>query len=141
MGKTGAPFAPLRGFSSSLPHTPMTSPPTPGRLPGRKKASKSKDGAAASGPKKRDKKGKEAKPGAEDLDLLEIHTKHTLKKFQPWTKGKNKVTRFALCFCTLLSFCMKIILKETLRNFADNMQNQDCFSRSFAAGPACHRPG
>ncbi|XP_023693280.2 histone lysine demethylase PHF8 [Paramormyrops kingsleyae] len=91
VGKTGAPFAPLRGFSSSLPHTPMTSPPTPGRLPGRKKASKSKDGAAASAPKKRDKKGKEAKSGTEDLDLLEIHTKHTLKKFQPWTKGKNKL--------------------------------------------------
>uniref|UniRef100_A0A3B3RRG8 PHD finger protein 8 n=1 Tax=Paramormyrops kingsleyae TaxID=1676925 RepID=A0A3B3RRG8_9TELE len=137
VGKTGAPFAPLRGFSSSLPHTPMTSPPTPGRLPGRKKASKSKDGAAASAPKKRDKKGKEAKSGTEDLDLLEIHTKHTLKKFQPWTKGKNKVTIFALCFCSMLSLCMKIILKETLRKFDMTIINK-IISRSFAAGPACH---
>lgn len=24
------------------------------------------------------------------MDLLEIHTKHTLKKFQPGNKGKNK---------------------------------------------------
>lgn len=27
---------------------------------------------------------------AGELDLLEIHTKHTLKKFQPGNKAKNK---------------------------------------------------
>lgn len=43
------------------------------------------------GTKKKSQKGA-LKVEAGELDLLEIHTKHTLKKFQPGkSKSKNKV--------------------------------------------------
>uniref|UniRef100_A0A673IN45 Histone lysine demethylase PHF8 n=1 Tax=Sinocyclocheilus rhinocerous TaxID=307959 RepID=A0A673IN45_9TELE len=45
------------------------------------------------GAKKKSQKGKEIKTEAGELDLLEIHTKHTLKKFQPGCKVKKSLPR------------------------------------------------
>uniref|UniRef100_A0A671XR61 PHD finger protein 8 n=1 Tax=Sparus aurata TaxID=8175 RepID=A0A671XR61_SPAAU len=48
-------------------------------------------GLASPGPKKKNQKGL-LKAEAGELDLIEIHTKHTLKKFQPGkSKNKNKL--------------------------------------------------
>ncbi|KAL4655478.1 histone lysine demethylase PHF8-like [Arapaima gigas] len=96
LAKTGMPFGPPRGFSTSVPHSLMTSPPTPTYPLGRKKGPKSKDGIRGGTlgvSKKRGRKGKETlhKAEAGELDLLEIHTKHTLKKFQTGIKGKGKL--------------------------------------------------
>uniref|UniRef100_A0A8C9SMT2 Histone lysine demethylase PHF8 n=1 Tax=Scleropages formosus TaxID=113540 RepID=A0A8C9SMT2_SCLFO len=93
--ETGMPFGPPRGFSTSLPHALMASSPTPGHPLGRKKVLKPKEGGSTLGvPKKRGRKGKECQDKAEagELDLLEIHTKHTLKKLHPGNKSKGKVT-------------------------------------------------
>uniref|UniRef100_A0A8C9U0Y1 PHD finger protein 8 n=1 Tax=Scleropages formosus TaxID=113540 RepID=A0A8C9U0Y1_SCLFO len=95
LSKTGMPFGPPRGFSTSLPHALMASSPTPGHPLGRKKVLKPKEGGSTLGvPKKRGRKGKECQDKAEagELDLLEIHTKHTLKKLHPGNKSKGKVT-------------------------------------------------
>uniref|UniRef100_A0A8C1GZI4 PHD finger protein 8 n=1 Tax=Cyprinus carpio TaxID=7962 RepID=A0A8C1GZI4_CYPCA len=46
-------------------------------------------GVCPPGAKKKIQKGKEIKTEAGELDLLEIHTKHTLKKFQPGCKVKK----------------------------------------------------
>lgn len=48
-------------------------------------------GLGPPGTKKKNQKGL-LKAEAGELDLIEIHTKHTLKKFQPGkSKNKNKV--------------------------------------------------
>ncbi|XP_018581504.2 histone lysine demethylase PHF8-like [Scleropages formosus] len=94
LSKTGMPFGPPRGFSTSLPHALMASSPTPGHPLGRKKVLKPKEGGSTLGvPKKRGRKGKECQDKAEagELDLLEIHTKHTLKKLHPGNKSKGKL--------------------------------------------------
>uniref|UniRef100_W5NC55 Jumonji helical domain-containing protein n=1 Tax=Lepisosteus oculatus TaxID=7918 RepID=W5NC55_LEPOC len=89
LGKTGAPFGAPRALPAQ--HPP---PAPPSRPPGRKRGPKPKEGAppGATG-KKRGRKSKESQAaagtvgGAGELDLLEIHTKHTLKK----TKGKLEI--------------------------------------------------
>uniref|UniRef100_A0A8B9H0X7 PHD finger protein 8 n=1 Tax=Astyanax mexicanus TaxID=7994 RepID=A0A8B9H0X7_ASTMX len=69
---------------------------TPLKLPpGKKRGPKPKEAAGGGGvgppgPKKKGQKVKEMKTEAGELDMLEIHTKHTLKKFQPGNKTKNK---------------------------------------------------
>ncbi|MGH0187913.1 UNVERIFIED_CONTAM: hypothetical protein FKN15_027088 [Acipenser sinensis] len=97
LGKTGAPFGALRGPQPSQASPSSSS----GRPLGRRRGSKAKDSPAApTNPsavtpgKKRGRKSKESLAaaaaaqtaktpgGAAELDLLEIHTKHTLKKFQ-----------------------------------------------------------
>ncbi|KAM9785474.1 histone lysine demethylase PHF8 [Neosynchiropus ocellatus] len=77
---------------SPLTKAPLTTSLNSGRPPGKKKGPKPKDllgGVGPSGTKKKTQKGL-LKTEADDLDLLEIHTKHTLKKFQPG-KSKNKL--------------------------------------------------
>ncbi|XP_062420497.1 histone lysine demethylase PHF8 isoform X2 [Pungitius pungitius] len=65
-----------------------------GRPPGKKKGPKPKEvmvGLGAPGAKKKGQKGL-LKAEAGELDLIEIHTKHTLKKFQHGkSKNKNKL--------------------------------------------------
>lgn len=89
LGKTGAPFGGSRAVSSSLSSATLTAPHTPGRPPGRKRGPKPREGPAGAPDVK--KRGKMHKARAGDLDLLEIHTKHTLKKHQPGNKGRSKV--------------------------------------------------
>ncbi|XP_041130271.1 histone lysine demethylase PHF8 isoform X2 [Polyodon spathula] len=95
LGKTGAPFGAPRVPQPSQVNPSISS----GRPPGRRRGPKTKEPpAASSNPpavtpgKKRGRKSKESLAaaaqtaktagGAAELDLLEIHTKHTLKKFQ-----------------------------------------------------------
>ncbi|XP_066566238.1 histone lysine demethylase PHF8 isoform X2 [Amia ocellicauda] len=110
LGKTGGPFGGPRGVPSPH-HTP---PPPPGRPPGRKRGPKPKEGAAAvAGGKKRGRKSKEtlgAAGGAGELDLLEIHTKHTLKK------GKGKLELPASCLDDLEGKLNKSKLRLVLTN-------------------------
>uniref|UniRef100_A0A8C6NMQ0 PHD finger protein 8 n=1 Tax=Nothobranchius furzeri TaxID=105023 RepID=A0A8C6NMQ0_NOTFU len=76
---------------------PLSASQNSGRPPGKKKGPKPKEvlGALASpSTKKKSQKGL-LKAEAEDIDMIEIHTKHTLKKFQPGKskhKNKNKST-------------------------------------------------
>ncbi|XP_076874672.1 histone lysine demethylase PHF8 isoform X2 [Brachyhypopomus gauderio] len=95
MGRTGAPFGGSQGLPSPAPKVPLTTPLNLGRPPGKKRGPKPKDvaGAGGVGPpgvKKKGQKGKDIKTEAGELDLLEIHTKHTLKKFHPGSKVKSK---------------------------------------------------
>ncbi|XP_030625272.1 histone lysine demethylase PHF8 [Chanos chanos] len=95
IGRGGAPFGGSQGLPSPLPKAPLNTSLNTGRPPGKKRGPKPKEGGVAggvglTGPKKKGPKGKEIKTEAGELDLLEIHTKHTLKKFQPGSKAKNK---------------------------------------------------
>ncbi|KAJ0064173.1 hypothetical protein NL108_001474, partial [Boleophthalmus pectinirostris] len=88
IGRTGPQFP-----GSPLTKTPLATSQNSGRPPGKKKGPKPKEvlgSLAQAGVKKKSQKGAmKVEPG--ELDLLEIHTKHTLKKFQPGKcKGKNK---------------------------------------------------
>ncbi|KAG7283815.1 hypothetical protein CRUP_034002 [Coryphaenoides rupestris] len=81
-----------------FPGSPLSkSPATPSqntiRTPGKKRGPKPKDGVGVLGlpaTKKKSQKGL-LKAEAGELDLLEIHTKHTLKKFQPSKAKKSKL--------------------------------------------------
>uniref|UniRef100_W5UEA2 Histone lysine demethylase PHF8 n=1 Tax=Ictalurus punctatus TaxID=7998 RepID=W5UEA2_ICTPU len=95
INRSGAPFGTSQTLPSAHPKPPLTTPHNPGRPPGKKRGPKPKEGPGAGGVgppgvKKKGQKGKEIKMEAGELDLLEIHTKHTLKKFQPGNKAKNK---------------------------------------------------
>ncbi|XP_028850404.1 LOW QUALITY PROTEIN: histone lysine demethylase PHF8 [Denticeps clupeoides] len=95
LGRSVAPFAGAQSFQSTQPKVPMAASFNSGRPPGKKRGPKPKDGVADGdtglpGAKKKGQKCKDMKPEAGELDLLEIHTKHTLKKFQPGNKAKNK---------------------------------------------------
>uniref|UniRef100_A0A8C1ZHN0 Histone lysine demethylase PHF8 n=1 Tax=Cyprinus carpio TaxID=7962 RepID=A0A8C1ZHN0_CYPCA len=74
IGRSGTPFGGSQGLPS--PH-----PKAPDGFGG--------GGVCPPGAKKKIQKGKEIKTEAGELDLLEIHTKHTLKKFQPGCKVKK----------------------------------------------------
>uniref|UniRef100_A0A8C2CIE5 PHD finger protein 8 n=1 Tax=Cyprinus carpio TaxID=7962 RepID=A0A8C2CIE5_CYPCA len=97
IGRSGTPFGGSQGLPSPHPKAPLNTSLTFGQHPGKKKGPKLKDGFGGGGvglpgAKKKSQKGKEIKTEAGELDLLEIHTKHTLKKFQPGCKvKKNKV--------------------------------------------------
>uniref|UniRef100_A0AAQ5ZJB9 [Histone H3]-dimethyl-L-lysine(36) demethylase n=1 Tax=Amphiprion ocellaris TaxID=80972 RepID=A0AAQ5ZJB9_AMPOC len=70
---------------SPLSKAPLTTSQNSGRPPGKKKGPKPKEvmgGLGPPGTKKKNQKGL-LKAEAGELDLIEIHTKHTLKKFQP----------------------------------------------------------
>lgn len=95
INRSGAPFAGSQALPSAHPKPPVTTPLNPGRPPGKKRGPKPKEGPSGGGlgppgVKKKGQKGKEMKMEAGELDLLEIHTKHTLKKFQPGNKARNK---------------------------------------------------
>uniref|UniRef100_UPI00398F2E14 histone lysine demethylase PHF8-like n=1 Tax=Pristiophorus japonicus TaxID=55135 RepID=UPI00398F2E14 len=80
VGKTGGPFGLHR--SPQAPNTGGS-----GEKPGRKKGAGPRDGG-----KKKGKKGKEPVGLlSPDLDLLEMHTKHTLKKLESPKKEKRDV--------------------------------------------------
>uniref|UniRef100_A0A7N8Y3J1 Histone lysine demethylase PHF8 n=1 Tax=Mastacembelus armatus TaxID=205130 RepID=A0A7N8Y3J1_9TELE len=89
IGRTGPQFP-----GSPLSKAPLTTSQNSGRPPGQKKGPKPKEVIGGHGPpgtKKKSQKGL-LKAEAGELDLIEIHTKHTLKKFQPGkSKSKNKV--------------------------------------------------
>uniref|UniRef100_A0A672KXS1 Histone lysine demethylase PHF8 n=1 Tax=Sinocyclocheilus grahami TaxID=75366 RepID=A0A672KXS1_SINGR len=107
IGRSGTPFGGSQGLPSPHPKAPLNTAPTFGQHPGKKRGPKSKDGfgggaVSLPGAKKKSQKGKEIKTEAGELDLLEIHTKHTLKKFQPGckvkkSKGKTVLHSFASC--------------------------------------------
>lgn len=89
IGRTGPQFP-----GSPLSKAPLTTSQNSGRPPGKKKGPKPKEVLGALGPPAAKKKNQKGLLKAEtgELDLLEIHTKHTLKKFQPGKcKNKNKV--------------------------------------------------
>uniref|UniRef100_A0A3Q1H5G7 Histone lysine demethylase PHF8 n=1 Tax=Acanthochromis polyacanthus TaxID=80966 RepID=A0A3Q1H5G7_9TELE len=90
IGRTGPQFP-----GSPLSKAPLTTSQNSGRPPGKKKGPKPKEvmgGLGPPGTKKKNQKGL-LKAEAGELDLIEIHTKHTLKKFQPGkSKHKNKPT-------------------------------------------------
>uniref|UniRef100_A0A3Q3BKY0 Histone lysine demethylase PHF8 n=1 Tax=Haplochromis burtoni TaxID=8153 RepID=A0A3Q3BKY0_HAPBU len=80
IGRTGPQFP-----GSPLSKAPLTTSQNSGRPPGKKKGPKPKEmtgGVGPPGTKKKSQKGL-LKAEAGELDLIEIHTKHTLKKFQP----------------------------------------------------------
>uniref|UniRef100_A0AAQ5ZII3 [Histone H3]-dimethyl-L-lysine(36) demethylase n=1 Tax=Amphiprion ocellaris TaxID=80972 RepID=A0AAQ5ZII3_AMPOC len=89
IGRTGPQFP-----GSPLSKAPLTTSQNSGRPPGKKKGPKPKEvmgGLGPPGTKKKNQKGL-LKAEAGELDLIEIHTKHTLKKFQPGkSKHKNKL--------------------------------------------------
>uniref|UniRef100_A0AAQ6A9R4 Histone lysine demethylase PHF8 n=1 Tax=Amphiprion ocellaris TaxID=80972 RepID=A0AAQ6A9R4_AMPOC len=99
IGRTGPQFP-----GSPLSKAPLTTSQNSGRPPGKKKGPKPKEvmgGLGPPGTKKKNQKGL-LKAEAGELDLIEIHTKHTLKKFQPGkSKHKNKPTKgwdFTCCY-------------------------------------------
>uniref|UniRef100_A0A665VYI3 Histone lysine demethylase PHF8 n=1 Tax=Echeneis naucrates TaxID=173247 RepID=A0A665VYI3_ECHNA len=106
IGRTGPQFP-----GSPLSKTPLTTSQNSGRPPGKKKGPKPKEVLGALGPpisKKKSQKGLH-KAEAGELDLIEIHTKHTLKKFQPGkTKNKNKLSSL---FSVLLFWSSQILAK------------------------------
>ncbi|XP_073731436.1 histone lysine demethylase PHF8 [Misgurnus anguillicaudatus] len=94
IGRSGTPFLGSQGLPSPHPKALLNTSLTSGRPPGKKRGPKPKDGFGGGGlgplgVKKKSQKGKEIKTEAGELDLLEIHTKHTLKKFQPGCKVKK----------------------------------------------------
>uniref|UniRef100_A0A673IJF7 Histone lysine demethylase PHF8 n=1 Tax=Sinocyclocheilus rhinocerous TaxID=307959 RepID=A0A673IJF7_9TELE len=107
IGRSGTPFGGSQGLPSPHPKAPLNTALTFGQHPGKKRGPKSKDGfgggaVSLPGAKKKSQKGKEIKTEAGELDLLEIHTKHTLKKFQPGckvkkSKGKTVLHSFPSC--------------------------------------------
>uniref|UniRef100_A0A8C2EAJ5 Histone lysine demethylase PHF8 n=1 Tax=Cyprinus carpio TaxID=7962 RepID=A0A8C2EAJ5_CYPCA len=107
IGRSGTPFGGSQGLPSPHPKAPVNTALTFGQHPGKKKGPKSKDGFGGGGvcppgAKKKIQKGKEIKTEAGELDLLEIHTKHTLKKFQPGCKVKK--SKFQPHMATLSDF-------------------------------------
>lgn len=88
IGRTGPQFP-----GSPLSKAPLTTSQSSGRPPGKKKGPEPKEvigGLGLPGTKKSQKGLLKAEAG--ELDLIEIHTKHTLKKFQPGkSKSKNKL--------------------------------------------------
>lgn len=94
IGRTGPPFP-----GSPLSKAPLTASQNSGRPPGKKKGPKSKEVVGSlppAGTKKQSQKSL-LKAEAGELDLIEIHTKHTLKKFNPGkSKSRNKVTAVIL---------------------------------------------
>uniref|UniRef100_A0A8C9YIR1 PHD finger protein 8 n=1 Tax=Sander lucioperca TaxID=283035 RepID=A0A8C9YIR1_SANLU len=95
--------------------SPLTTSQNSGRPPGKKKGPKPKEvmGSLVSpGTKKKSQKGL-LKAEAGELDLIEIHTKHTLKKFQPGkSKNKNKHFFVSECFIFIFSFQLELPLEE-----------------------------
>ncbi len=101
IGRSGTPFGGSQGLPSPHPKAPLNTALTIGQHTGKKRAPKSKDGFGGGGvgppgAKKKIQKGKEIKTEAGELDLLEIHTKHTLKKFQPGCKVKKSKVEFRI---------------------------------------------
>ncbi|XP_029974487.1 histone lysine demethylase PHF8 isoform X1 [Salarias fasciatus] len=89
IGRSGPQFP-----GSPLSKAPLTTSQNSGRPPGKKKGPKPKEVIGGLGPPTTKKKSQKAliKAEAGEMDLIEIHTKHTLKKFQPGkTKHKNKL--------------------------------------------------
>uniref|UniRef100_A0A667ZIZ9 Histone lysine demethylase PHF8 n=1 Tax=Myripristis murdjan TaxID=586833 RepID=A0A667ZIZ9_9TELE len=89
IGRTGPQYP-----GSPLSKAPLAASQNSGRPPGKKRGPKPKEGIGGVGPPGTKKKGQKGllKAEAGELDLLEIHTKHTLKKFQPGkSKNKNKL--------------------------------------------------
>ncbi|XP_031650505.1 histone lysine demethylase PHF8 isoform X1 [Oncorhynchus kisutch] len=87
-GRPAAPFTSTQGFPTPLPKaSPLAVSQSPSRPPGRKRGPKPKDMSPS--PKKKGQKGLMKEAG--ELDLLEIHTKHTLKKFQCGNKKNKKL--------------------------------------------------
>lgn len=89
IGRTGPPFP-----GSPLSKAPLSASQNSGRPPGKKKGPKSKEMVGSlplTGTKKQSQKSL-LKAEAGELDLIEIHTKHTLKKFNPGkSKSRSKV--------------------------------------------------
>ncbi|KAI4823709.1 hypothetical protein KUCAC02_012283, partial [Chaenocephalus aceratus] len=89
IGRPGPQFP-----GSPLSKAPLTTSQNSARPPGKKKGTKHKELMGGLGPpvtKKKSQKGL-IKAEAGELDLIEIHTKHTLKKCQPGkSKNKNKL--------------------------------------------------
>lgn len=89
IGRTGPQFP-----GSPLSKVPLTASQNSGRPPGKKKGPKPKEVVgtlAPTGTKKQSQKSL-LKAEAGELDLIEIHTKHTLKKCNPGkSKSRNKV--------------------------------------------------
>uniref|UniRef100_A0A8C4I5X9 PHD finger protein 8 n=1 Tax=Dicentrarchus labrax TaxID=13489 RepID=A0A8C4I5X9_DICLA len=93
---------------SPLSKAPLTTSQNSGRPPGKKKGPKPKEVTGGLGPPGTKKKAQKGllKAEAGELDLIEIHTKHTLKKFQPGkSKNKNKVR-------CLQTFVMTVKIEE-----------------------------
>uniref|UniRef100_A0A8C2WRT6 Histone lysine demethylase PHF8 n=1 Tax=Cyclopterus lumpus TaxID=8103 RepID=A0A8C2WRT6_CYCLU len=89
IGRTGPQFP-----GSPISKAPLTTSQNSGRPPGKKKGPKPKEMMGGLGPPGTKKKGQKGllKAEAGELDLIEIHTKHTLKKCQHGkSKNKNKV--------------------------------------------------
>uniref|UniRef100_A0A7N8X1E8 PHD finger protein 8 n=1 Tax=Mastacembelus armatus TaxID=205130 RepID=A0A7N8X1E8_9TELE len=106
---------------SPLSKAPLTTSQNSGRPPGQKKGPKPKEVIGGHGPpgtKKKSQKGL-LKAEAGELDLIEIHTKHTLKKFQPGkSKSKNKVhglQTFSVFLCETLFFLNVLINFQRFR--------------------------
>uniref|UniRef100_A0A672ILN6 Histone lysine demethylase PHF8 n=1 Tax=Salarias fasciatus TaxID=181472 RepID=A0A672ILN6_SALFA len=80
IGRSGPQFP-----GSPLSKAPLTTSQNSGRPPGKKKGPKPKEVIGGLGPPTTKKKSQKAliKAEAGEMDLIEIHTKHTLKKFQP----------------------------------------------------------
>uniref|UniRef100_A0A8C1GI82 Histone lysine demethylase PHF8 n=1 Tax=Cyprinus carpio TaxID=7962 RepID=A0A8C1GI82_CYPCA len=107
IGRSGTPFGGSQGLPSPHPKAPLNTSLTFGQHPGKKKGPKLKDGFGGGGvglpgAKKKSQKGKEIKTEAGELDLLEIHTKHTLKKFQPGCKVKKNKVKFTIHLLTII---------------------------------------
>ncbi|XP_077948354.1 histone lysine demethylase PHF8 isoform X4 [Gasterosteus aculeatus] len=89
IGRSGPQFP-----GSPLPKAPLITAQNSGRPPGKKKGPKPKEVMVGLGPPGAKKKGQKGllKAEAGELDLIEIHTKHTLKKCQHGkSKNKNKL--------------------------------------------------
>uniref|UniRef100_A0A673IUK6 Histone lysine demethylase PHF8-like n=1 Tax=Sinocyclocheilus rhinocerous TaxID=307959 RepID=A0A673IUK6_9TELE len=113
IGRSGTPFGGSQGLPSPHPKAPLNTALTFGQHPGKKRGPKSKDGfgggaVSLPGAKKKSQKGKEIKTEAGELDLLEIHTKHTLKKFQPGCKVKKTFisVKYAVMYLLLYSILL-----------------------------------
>uniref|UniRef100_A0A8C7K5W3 PHD finger protein 8 n=1 Tax=Oncorhynchus kisutch TaxID=8019 RepID=A0A8C7K5W3_ONCKI len=80
---------------------------SPSRPPGRKRGPKPKDMSPS--PKKKGQKGLMKEAG--ELDLLEIHTKHTLKKFQCGNKKNKKLYIYEVA-CDMFHFLKVALVQE-----------------------------
>lgn len=101
IGRSGTPFGGSQGLPSPHPKAPLNTSLAFAQHLGKKRGPKLKDGFGGMGigppgAKKKSQKGKEIKTEAGELDLLEIHTKHTLKKFQPGCKVKKSKVEFII---------------------------------------------
>uniref|UniRef100_A0A674P677 PHD finger protein 8 n=1 Tax=Takifugu rubripes TaxID=31033 RepID=A0A674P677_TAKRU len=108
IGRTGPPFP-----GSPLSKAPLTASQNSGRPPGKKKGPKPKEvvgSLAPTGTKKQSQKSL-LKAEAGELDLIEIHTKHTLKKFNPGkSKSRNKVRQLWDWICVITSVLFSLFL-------------------------------